>query len=75
MVDSVFSFAEPGFQEFQTMEYLTAILAKNGFKITKGVAGIPTAWTATWGSRMQPRWLASSEQSATSSLIPAAMPS
>ncbi|UZK70992.1 amidohydrolase [Sphingomonas sp. S1-29] len=50
MVDSVFSFAEPGFQEFQTMEYLTGILAKNGFTITKGVAGIPTAWTATWGS-------------------------
>jgi aminobenzoyl-glutamate utilization protein B len=49
MVDSVFSFSEPGFQEFKTQEYLTAILAKNGFKITKGVAGIPTAWTATWG--------------------------
>ena len=50
MVDSVFSFAEPGFQEFQTMEYLTGILARHGFTITKGVAGIPTAWTATWGS-------------------------
>lgn len=50
MVDSVFSFAEPGFQEYQTMEYLTGILAKNGFKIERGVAGIPTAWTATWGS-------------------------
>ncbi len=50
MVDSVYSFAEPGFQEFQTMEYLTGILAKNGFKITKGVAGIPTAWTAEWGT-------------------------
>ncbi|MEP6784483.1 MAG: amidohydrolase [Sphingomonadales bacterium] len=50
MVDSVFSFAEPGFQEFKTQEYLTAILEKNGFKITKGVAGIPSAWTATWGS-------------------------
>jgi aminobenzoyl-glutamate utilization protein B len=49
MVDSIFSFAEPGFQEFKTQEYLTAILAKNGFKITKGVAGIPSAWTATWG--------------------------
>lgn len=49
MVDSVFSFAEPGFQEFRTMDYLTAILEKEGFKITKGVAGIPTAWTATWG--------------------------
>ncbi|MES2294259.1 MAG: peptidase dimerization domain-containing protein [Pseudomonadota bacterium] len=49
MVDTVFSYAEPGFQEIRTSEYLTGILAKNGFKITKGVAGIPTAWTATWG--------------------------
>ena len=49
MVDTVFSYGEPGFQEFKTGEYLTGILAKNGFKITKGVAGIPTAWTATWG--------------------------
>jgi aminobenzoyl-glutamate utilization protein B len=48
MVDSVFSFAEPGFQEFQTMEYLTGILEENGFTIEKGVAGIPTAWTATF---------------------------
>ena len=49
MVDTVFSYGEPGFQEFKTGAYLTDILAKNGFKITKGVAGIPTAWTATWG--------------------------
>lgn len=49
MVDSVFSFAEPGFQEFKTSEYLTAILEKNGFRIERGVAGIPTAWTASWG--------------------------
>ena len=49
MVDSVFSFAEPGFQEFRTSAYLTGILEKEGFTITRGVAGIPTAWTATWG--------------------------
>src|SRR5436305_14344960 len=49
MVDTLFSFGEPGFQEFRTSGYITDILAKNGFKITKGVAGIPTAWTATWG--------------------------
>ena len=49
MVDTVFSYGEPGFQEVRTSEYLTAILAKNGFKITRGIAGIPTAWTATWG--------------------------
>ncbi|MBX7197803.1 MAG: amidohydrolase [Rhodospirillaceae bacterium] len=49
MVDTVFSFAEPGFQEFRTSAYITGILEQNGFKITKGVADIPTAWTATWG--------------------------
>ena len=49
MVDSIFSFAEPGFQEYRTMDYLTGLLEAHGFKITKGVAGIPTAWTATWG--------------------------
>ena len=49
MVDQVFSFAEPGFQEVRTSEYLCDILEKNGFKVTRGVAGIPTAFTATWG--------------------------
>jgi len=49
MVDSIFSFAEPGFQEVRTSAYITGILEKNGFTVTRGVAGIPTAWTATWG--------------------------
>jgi aminobenzoyl-glutamate utilization protein B len=50
MVDTVFSFGELGFQEFETSRYLTEILEENGFKIERGVAGIPTAWTARWGS-------------------------
>src|SRR5260221_13417652 len=49
MVDSVFSFGELGFQEVETSRYLTAILEKEGFKIERGVAGIPTAFVATWG--------------------------
>ncbi|TFU03192.1 amidohydrolase [Polymorphobacter arshaanensis] len=49
MIDQVFSFAEPGFQEVKTSAYLAGILEKNGFKVTRGVAGIPTAFTATWG--------------------------
>ena len=49
MVDSVFSFGELGFQEFETSKYLTGLLEKEGFKIEKGVAGIPTAFVATWG--------------------------
>ena len=49
IVDSVFSFAELGFQEFETEKYLTGILEQNGFTIERGVSGIPTAWWATWG--------------------------
>lgn len=50
MVDMVFSFGELGFQEIETSKYLTDILKKNGFTIEMGMAGIPTAWTAKWGS-------------------------
>jgi len=50
MVDEVFSFGELGMQEEETSKYLTGILEKNGFHVTRGFAGIPTAWVATWGS-------------------------
>lgn len=50
IVDMVFSFGELGFQEFETSRYLTDILKKNGFRVEEGIAGIPTAWMATWGS-------------------------
>ncbi len=50
MVDSVFSFGELGFQEFETNRYLIDILKKNGFTVEEGIAGIPTAFMATWGS-------------------------
>jgi aminobenzoyl-glutamate utilization protein B len=50
MNDMVFSFGELGFQEFETSKYLTDILKKNGFTVQEGIAGIPTAWVASWGS-------------------------
>lgn len=50
MNDMVFSFGELGFQEFETSKYLTEILEKEGFAVERGIAGIPTAWMATWGS-------------------------
>jgi aminobenzoyl-glutamate utilization protein B len=50
MVDMIFSFGELGFQEFETSKYITDILSKNGFSVEKGIAGIPTAWMAKWGS-------------------------
>ncbi len=49
MVDTVFSFGELGYQEIETTKYLTGILEKEGFRIERGIAGIPTAWLATWG--------------------------
>jgi aminobenzoyl-glutamate utilization protein B len=50
MVDQVFSFGELGFQEVETSKYLTGVLEKEGFTIERGVAGLPTGWTARWGS-------------------------
>jgi aminobenzoyl-glutamate utilization protein B len=50
MVDSIFSFGELGFQEIETHRYLVDILKKNGFTVQEGIAGIPTAFMATWGS-------------------------
>jgi aminobenzoyl-glutamate utilization protein B len=50
IADSVFSFAEVGFHETRTMEYLTGLLEAEGFSIETGVGGMPTAWVATWGS-------------------------
>src|SRR4249920_3050384 len=48
MNDMVFSFAEPGFQEFETSKYLVGILRQNGFAIQENPAGMPTAWMASW---------------------------
>src|SRR5215467_7140089 len=50
MVDQIFSYGELGFQETETNRYLIDILKKNGFAVEEGIAGIPTAFMATWGS-------------------------
>jgi aminobenzoyl-glutamate utilization protein B len=50
MVDQIFSYAELGFQEVETNRYLIDILKKNGFAVQEGIAGVPTAFMATWGS-------------------------
>ena len=50
IVDQLFSFGELGFQEFETQRYLTGLLEENGFEIELGIAGMPSAWTARWGS-------------------------
>src|SRR5712691_3272350 len=48
--DTVFSFGELAYQEFETSKYLTTLLENNGFTVERGIAGIPTAWVARWGS-------------------------
>ncbi|HEY0931108.1 MAG TPA: amidohydrolase [Gemmatimonas sp.] len=48
IVDMLFSFQELGFQEFETQKYITTLLQKEGFTVEKGVAGIPSSWTAKW---------------------------
>jgi aminobenzoyl-glutamate utilization protein B len=50
MVDQIFSYSELGFQEVETSRYVTGILEKNGFTVERGIAGIPTAWVASYGS-------------------------
>ncbi|HLV02934.1 MAG TPA: amidohydrolase, partial [Acidobacteriota bacterium] len=50
MVDTIFSFSELGFQEVETSAYIVNLLRQNGFEVTEGIAGIPTAWWAKWGS-------------------------
>jgi aminobenzoyl-glutamate utilization protein B len=50
IIDHQFSFSELGFQEFETQKYLTGILKQNGFDVTLGYAGMPSAWVARWGS-------------------------
>src|SRR5438876_873699 len=50
MVDQIYSYSELGFQEYETSRYVSGLLEKNGFKVERGVAGIPTAWVASYGS-------------------------
>ena len=44
------SFAEPGYQEYKSSALLASFLEENGFVVERGVAGIPTAFVASYGS-------------------------
>ncbi|MFQ5537960.1 MAG: peptidase dimerization domain-containing protein [Gemmatimonadota bacterium] len=41
---------EPGFKEYETVDTLSKILESYGFEVEKGVAGLETAFEATWVS-------------------------
>ena len=46
----IFEYAEPGYQEFKSVAELSGHLKDNGFKIEMGIGGIPTAFSASFGS-------------------------
>ena len=48
--DAIFSYSEIGFQEHKTVDLLTRELKAHGFSVQAGVAGMPTAYMATYGS-------------------------
>ena len=50
MALKIWHWAEVGYQETKSTALLQEQLAKAGFKIETGVAGIPTAFIATYGS-------------------------
>ncbi|MCM3728522.1 hypothetical protein M3226_23005 [Neobacillus cucumis] len=45
----IWNYAELGLQEYQSSKLLANQLEKEGFSIEMGVAGMPTAFVATWG--------------------------
>ena len=47
--DKIWEAAEPALLEYKSSKYLWDYAEENGFKVTKGVADIATAFTADYG--------------------------
>lgn len=48
--DSIFYFGELGNQEYESAGLMSDLLEKEGFSVTRGLSGFPTAFLATYGS-------------------------
>lgn len=48
--EKIWSFAEVAMEEYESSELLAAYLEKMGFEVTRGVADMPTAFMAVYGS-------------------------
>ena len=48
--DSIWTYAETSLQEHRSAAVLAKALEENGFRVERGVAGMPTAFVATYGS-------------------------
>ena len=47
--DKIWEAAEPALLEFKSSKYLSDYAEENGFRVTRGVAEIPTAFVAEFG--------------------------
>jgi len=47
--DKIWEYAELGLIEYKSSKLLVDELEKHGFEVKRGVAGMPTAFVATWG--------------------------
>lgn len=48
--NKIWSYAEVALKEYKSSELLASYLQKKGFNVTRGVAGMPTAFVALYGS-------------------------
>ena len=48
--DAIWRYAELGLMEHKSSKLIADELESHGFKVRRGVAGMPTAFVATWGS-------------------------
>jgi len=48
--DKIWEYAEVGLLEHRTSRLLSDEIERRGFRVERGVAGMPTAFAATWGS-------------------------
>ena len=46
--DAIWSYAELGLEEYRSSKLLADTLEEAGFKVDRGVAGMPTAFVANW---------------------------
>jgi aminobenzoyl-glutamate utilization protein B len=49
IANSLWKYAETGLTESRSAELLTGILEREGFRVERGVGGMPTAFVAEWG--------------------------
>lgn len=49
MNDAVWDFAEAGMREYRSAQYIAEAMRQQGFAVTEGISGIPTAFVAEWG--------------------------